>query len=464
MSDQAPIPHSPYLPLDRDIALYNTAMGHLTPYEFSGWKSEEASWKRTAYLHAGLNPPMPYKLTGPGALQLLTDACINDFTVYSIGASKHAVMCNTAGHVMADGMVLRTGQEEFIAYFLSPYLDYLVETAGYDVTGEDLTGTVFLFQVGGPASLHIVEAATGEGLRDIDFLFHRPSQIRTEHTEQPAAVRIFRLGVVGTLAYEVHGDIADAPAVYQALLRAGEPYGVQQLDLRAYGMNHTQNGFAQSFLHFLPAWYEDADFTTYLRRTGGQTYDQILSQRRGSAGADITKRYASPLDLGWGHMVTFDHDFPGRQALQAAGDQHRRPVTLVWDPEDVLDVMASQFRPGADHQFMDWPANPVWTSDNSVVFADDVLVGDAVVGISSGRIFSHHYQAMLSLGLLEQAHAALGAQVEVLWGDPGTRQKRIRATVARFPYLDLPRNADIDVTTLPPTIASAERVTSGLTR
>jgi hypothetical protein len=38
--------------------------------------------------------------------------------------------------------------------------------------------------------------------------------------------------------------------------------------------------------------------------------------------------------------------------------------------------------------------------------------------------------------------------VEVLWGSPGSRQKRIKAKVARLRYLELPKNADIDVRSL----------------
>ena len=33
----------------------------------------------------------------------------------------------------------------------------------------------------------------------------------------------------------------------------------------------------------------------------------------------------------------------------------------------------------------------------------------------------------------------------VLWGNPDQRQKKIRATVARYPYMNVDRNEDIDV-------------------
>ena len=46
--------------------------------------------------------------------------------------------------------------------------------------------------------------------------------------------------------------------------------------------------------------------------------------------------------------------------------------------------------------------------------------------------------------------AVEGTQVIVIWGTPGTPQKKIRATVTRYPYnKDLIRNEDKDVSDIP---------------
>ncbi|WP_352311337.1 hypothetical protein, partial [Psychrobacter sp. W2-37-MNA-CIBAN-0211] len=82
-------------------------------------------------------------------------------------------MCNYKGNVMADGMLLRTEDNAFVSYFLSPYLEYIASRGNYDVNIEDLTGKSFLFQLGGPLSLKILEAATQESLSDIKFIWHR---------------------------------------------------------------------------------------------------------------------------------------------------------------------------------------------------------------------------------------------------------------------------------------------------
>ena len=447
MKQENTIPYSPYIPFFKDVADYNVAFGHLYPYQFMDWKTEVLSWKESCYLHAGLNPPMPARITGPDALTLFRDHCINDFSRFSVGASKHAVMCNYKGNVMADGMLLRTEDNAFVSYFLSPYLEYIASRGNYDVNIEDLTGKSFLFQLGGPLSLKILEAATQESLSDIKFIWHRTVHIYGDELPPTGiAVRIFRLGVAGTLAYEVHGDIKDAPLVYQALMAAGQPFNLVRLGMRAYGMNHTENGFAQAFIHFLPAWTQDEDFMDYLNGK----YDALLAKLPGSAGVDITRRYFNPIDLGWGHMITFDHDFVGRAALEVAMQQQaKKIVTLEWYADDIKDIYASYFESGESFEFMEFPANPIWTTQSSIVVADEVQIDSRSIGISSGRIYSFYYRRMISLAVIETEYAIEGTTLEVIWGNPSKRQKKIRAKVSRFPYLTLPRNRDIDTKALP---------------
>ena len=81
--------------------------------------------------------------------------------------------------------------------------------------------------------------------------------------------------------------------------------------------------------------------------------------------------------------------------------------------------------------------------------ADQVLKEGKLIGISSGRAISQFYHRMISLCSIDTEFSALGTEVIVLWGNPGTRQKEIRAKVARFPYLNENRNQDVDVSTIP---------------
>ena len=96
------------------------------------------------------------------------------------------------------------------------------------------------------------------------------------------------------------------------------------------------------------------------------------------------------------------------------------------------------------------------TAHRLTLYADQVCnAAGEVIGISSGRAQSHYYREMLSLASIDSAYAELGTEVTVIWGEPGRRQKKIRATVSRFPYLNENRNEDVDVDTIP--VASGSR-------
>ncbi len=90
---------------------------------------------------------------------------------------------------------------------MTPYIGYALAKTHYNAVGKDLTGRMFLYQIGGPKSLEMLEEAAQEDLHDIRFLHHRMSKIDGRD------VRIVRVGMAGTLSYEVHGRIVDAHTV-----------------------------------------------------------------------------------------------------------------------------------------------------------------------------------------------------------------------------------------------------------
>jgi glycine cleavage system aminomethyltransferase T len=394
------------------------------------------AWKETCYLNGHLNPSPTWRVRGPDALKFLSDTCVNGFANFPINSGKHAIMCNEKGRVMMDGVLVRLGEDDFITYWLAPYMPYALAQGKYNATGEELTGKVFLFQLAGPRSLEILEKATGDDLHDVRFMRQASTAI------QGMKFNVLRMGMAGTLAYELHGKVEDAHSVYNALLAAGAQFGIRRLGQFAYMMNHTEDGFPQAYYHFPYPWADDPGFVQAL---GGRT-DMMWSPLRGSMGPDIRLRYRTPVELGWDKMIKFDHDFVGRAALEKeVANPRRKMVSLVWNFEDIMDIHASQYQPGEHYPPMDSAGHFVGRG----LFADQVLKNGKLVGISSGRAYSYNYRKMLSLCSIDVEHSGLDNEVIVLWGDPGTRQKKIRAVVSRFPYLDEGRNQNVDVSKIP---------------
>ncbi len=443
--------YSPFIPYDPTVnPLYtgyttHPTIGGVQPFVYSDWREEELSWHDNCYIHAGLNPFPISSIKGPDALKFLDENLANGFRNFPIGKIKHAVMVNEDGLLMADGLLLRIGEEEYEASCLTPYIDYRAEIGDYDVKIEDKTGDTFLFQLGGPFSLEIVEAATNEDFHNLKFLEHRMSSINGME------VRVLRVGMAGSLAYEVHGVFRDSIPVYESILEAGKPYNITRLGRHAYWNAHTENGFPQAIIHFPYAVETDRGYWDYLVKLNNHAlyFSASFQLRTGSMGPDPEARFVNPIELGWGAAVSFQHDFIGKQALLRIKDRpHRQMVTLVWEPEDILDVYRSEFEKDEPYAPMEGPED--FLSNGKFEYrADKVLIGDQCVGSSTGRIHSWFYREMLSLALVEPEYCALGTKVDVLWGDPGTRQKRIRARVSRFPYMDIGRNEVINVGAIP---------------
>lgn len=446
MSNENKIKYSDYIPFDPTLnGVYNSYItapgaGGVQPFEYSGWRDEQRSWHENCYIHAGLNPTATYRIKGPDALKLLSDHCVNTFKNFPVGKGKHGIMCNEEGHIMMDGLIMRTGEDEFVTYWMWPYIEFVQKRGNYDVVGENLTGKVFLYQLGGPRSLEIVEEATREDHHDIRFIHSKDSNI------DGRKVNIIRVGMAGSLAYEVHGDIEDAIPVYNALLKAGEKFGLRRLGRHAYWNTHTECGFPQLAVHFLSG--EDEDFNKYMVEANIiGAGDLVLA---GSMGSDIRKRYSNPIEVGWGKMVNFDHDFVGKAALEKEkANPSKQMVTLEWNTDDVMSVYRSDFEEGEPYDPMDGPEDFSMSVGVSYYVADQVLKDGKLIGSSSGRMISSYYRKMISLCSIDTEYSAEGTEVTVLWGSPGTRQKEIRATVARWPYLNKNRNENMDVDAIP---------------
>jgi vanillate/3-O-methylgallate O-demethylase len=146
--------------------------------------------------------------------------------------------------------------------------------------------------------------------------------------------------------------------------------------------------------------------------------------------------------------VKLDHDFTGRAALEEeAANPRRRVVSLVWHPEDVIDIYASLLRPGEEYKTIDLPTSPPWTQGMNV-HADHVLADGRSIGVSSGTVYSYFHRHVMSMGVLDVADTEIGREVVVQWGDHGGRIKDVRATVAQFPYLTEERNDAVDTAAL----------------
>lgn len=401
--------------------------------EYTDWMDESMSWKQTCSI-GDWSFLWERRFKGRDAMRLLSDTSINSLAKFDLKQAKHIVHCDDDGKVIAEGIATRLAEDEFVLFGRGTFwVDYVRRNGDYDVSSNSVDS--FNFQVAGPNALAVVEKAAGMRLREVKFM-HSADIVIAGHP-----VMALRQGMSGEPGFELQGRAEHARDVYQAIIDAGQEFGLRKLGGRAVFINHLEACFPTIIVDYMPAIFgpkmDDfrAEFMASMPAASATFY------LAGSFEAeDISAWYRSPVELGWGKSIKFDHDFKGREALEAELATPRRQIrTLVWNSEDVLQVYASLFRKDAQpYHFMEMPRD-----QRGFMYADKVLAGNREVGVATSRGYSYYFREMISLAVIDVDQAEIGNQLSVVWGNPSERQITIRATVAPAPYKQDNRRVDL---------------------
>lgn len=392
--------------------------------EYTDWLDESLSWKDTCSI-GDWSFLWQHRLSGPDVHRLLSETSVNSYSTFRVGQSKHAIHTNRDGKVIHEGIVTRYGDDDYVIHGRGGFwVDYQRNRGDYDVTVTQ--DDWFVFQIAGPNAVRVLDKLmAGNELRQTRYMHVSPLRIAGHD------VWALRQGMSGEIGFELQGPREHGAAVHDAVMDAGQEFGIRRLGARVTMINHLEACYPTIATDYIPAIF-DEDMAEYLEifRSSMPAYAQPAYIAGSYDGREISEYYRSPIELGWARTVNVDHDFLGRDALAAEKAEPRRVIrTLGWDGDDVVAVFASLFRPGTDYPFMDMPRD-----QRGFMWADKVTAGDDVVGVATSRGYSYSFRRMLSLATIDVAHADIGTQLTVHWGTPDGPQKPIRATVAPAPY------------------------------
>jgi vanillate/3-O-methylgallate O-demethylase len=400
--------------------------------EYTDWMDESMSWKEACYI-GDWTFLWERRFKGPDVLKLFSDVSVNSFAKFDIGQAKHCIHADSNGKVIHEGILSRLSEDEVMLFGRGGFwVDHQLRRGNYNVVSQE--DDLFNFQVSGPQAIHVVEKACGESLRDIGFMRFRT--IRIAGHEMMA----LRQGMAGEIGFELQGKRAASQDVYNAVLEAGKEFGIRRLGGRATFINHLEACFPTIITDYLPAMFS-TEMKPYLDEFSAAmpAFASTFNIAGSYEGQDVSDYYRSPVELGWGKVIKFDHDFIGREALEQELAQPRRLMrTLVWNADDVLDVYRSLFQQGEHYDWMEWPRD-----QRGFMYADKVLKKGQLVGVTTSRGYSYYFRQMLSLCTIDASQAEIGNEVTIVWGKPGSPQREIRATVQPAPYKKDNRKADL---------------------
>jgi vanillate/3-O-methylgallate O-demethylase len=416
--------------------------------QYTNWRDEQRAWKETAVLFDQSFHMTDLYLRGPDVQRLLSDTAVNGFANFATNKAKQFLAVNDDGMVIGEAILFGLSDDE-VSLVGRPlalnWVQYRAETGGYDVEvirderslDSDRPGRIsYRLQIQGPRALDIVEQAHGGPLPEIPFFNIGRFELAG------CSVRALNHTMVGipgheTTGLELMGPFAEAERVREALLEAGKEFGLKQGGALAYGSTPLASGYLTTPM---TAIYDSPDLRAFRQWLGADSAEARLTLGGSFASDRIADYYETPWDLGYGHLINFDHDFIGRDALLAMADKpHRRKVFLRWNDADVSRLLAGGFFEAPDSRFA--PLNlPVVMF--CAIHRDQVLDGGDLVGLSAIGGYTANAGCFFSMAMVND-NIPTRSEVALVWGEldggaskpwlPSHVQTEIRATVSESP-------------------------------
>jgi glycine cleavage system T protein len=184
------------------------------------------------------------ELRGPGALALLQRLCDNDVGKPP-GSVVYTQFLNARGGIEADLTVIRLGEDHFRVVtgsgFVPGDLGWIRMHLPRDgsVRVREVTDELAVVGLWGPAARQVLEATTRDDVSNAAFPYMSARAIRIA----TADVWAQRVTYVGELGWELYARVADAGAVWDALLAAGRPAGLVPVGYKALESLRLEKGY-----------------------------------------------------------------------------------------------------------------------------------------------------------------------------------------------------------------------------
>ena len=215
--------------------------GWLMPVRYSSDLAEHHAVRTAAGLF-DISHMAEFLVEGPEAGAFLDYALAGRLSAMTDDQAKYSLVLDADGGIVDDVIVYRHNPERLMvvanAGNRAPVAAAFAERAqSFDVDIDDATDHIALVAVQGPASQAILEATAG--IVDLsapldDLKYYRMAHARfAAPGEEPVPMHVGRTGYTGEDGFELYIRASSAPALWDALLAAGEPLGLVPAGLAA---------------------------------------------------------------------------------------------------------------------------------------------------------------------------------------------------------------------------------------
>ncbi|MCR9152171.1 MAG: aminomethyltransferase family protein [Rhodobacteraceae bacterium] len=184
-------------------------------------------------------PEKPIEIAGPDAVPFLERVLARRISTMREGRGYYAIACTPQGGIFMDGVVFRLGPDRFwYVQADGPFETWLIaHSVGFDVSISDPKSRVL--QIQGPASIDIMNAASGGAIDDTMGYFR--SGVFDLGGQK---LYVSRTGFTNELGFEIYSDGAttDHLALWDHLMACGAPHGLELASARAMTIRRIEGG------------------------------------------------------------------------------------------------------------------------------------------------------------------------------------------------------------------------------
>jgi aminomethyltransferase len=210
--------------------------------DFGGWQMPLKYESELAEHHAVRNAAGLFDLShmgevwvsGPDAAGFLDYALVGKLSAIAVGKAKYSLICNTDGGIIDDLITYRRAEDRYLvvpnAGNAKVVAAALAERAGsgkeggFDVTVQDASAETSLIAVQGPnaEAILLTLVPTEQHVLVTDLKYYAAVEVQIKGQD----LLLARTGYTGEDGFEIYIPNEDAASLWEALLEAGEEYGL----------------------------------------------------------------------------------------------------------------------------------------------------------------------------------------------------------------------------------------------
>jgi sarcosine oxidase subunit alpha len=189
------------------------------------------------------------EIKGPDAGELLDRVYTNVFSSLKHGRCRYGLMMNENGFLIDDGVTVRLEQDHFLMHTTSGGVDRIgawleewlqTEWPSLKVYVTPVTEQWAQFAVAGPEARNVLEKLGG----NIEFSAQAfPFMAMREGTLAGCPVRAYRISFSGELSFEIAAPAHLGLGLWEALVDAGAPFGLEVYGTEALHVLRAEKGF-----------------------------------------------------------------------------------------------------------------------------------------------------------------------------------------------------------------------------